>query len=81
MLSSMSQFKEIYMNDRFRNNNQYNSNDRTEESSMIVEAVDKSYLEVSYDPILTTVVPCLANISGQNRENFCPSSRSAKRRR
>lgn len=45
MLSSMNQFKEIYMNDFFRNNT--NPTSVSAESAIILENVDKSYIEVN----------------------------------
>ena len=41
LISSMSQFREIYMQDYLAN-----SNSSTSESSIIVENIDKTYLEV-----------------------------------
>lgn len=45
MLSSMNQFKEIYMNDFFRNKT--NPTSVSAESAIILENVDKSYIEVN----------------------------------
>ena len=45
LLSSMNQFKDIYMNDFFRNDKLNQGSSSTE---IILENVDKSYLEVRY---------------------------------
>jgi hypothetical protein len=50
LISSMSQFKQIYMSDYFRNNapnNPGTSGELSNENAIIVETIHKSYLEVS----------------------------------